>query len=214
MVQWVRLHAPNAGGPGSIPGQGTRSHTHAATKHATTKILRAATKTWCSQNKQINKYLKKYIYWKQSILCSLSPSRNIHGAWLCPSRQQGQGTAKPGSCPLRQRSPPNGWPRSRHPGGVRVARQGRAFLAEGPTAPVKQGHRWFRGSWRSGREGEGGERDQGHAGLCRLLTASSGAFPCASSRPGRVPCGVLFPPNTKHCSLYTVVSLQKDFLPW
>ena len=26
VVQWVRLHAPNAGGPGLIPGQGTRSH--------------------------------------------------------------------------------------------------------------------------------------------------------------------------------------------
>ena len=26
MVQWLRLHAPNTGGPGSIPGQGTRSH--------------------------------------------------------------------------------------------------------------------------------------------------------------------------------------------
>ncbi|TEA11773.1 hypothetical protein DBR06_SOUSAS6910273, partial [Sousa chinensis] len=26
VVQWVRLHTPNAGGPGSIPGQGTRSH--------------------------------------------------------------------------------------------------------------------------------------------------------------------------------------------
>ena len=25
MVQWVRLHAPSAGGPGSIPGRGTRS---------------------------------------------------------------------------------------------------------------------------------------------------------------------------------------------
>ena len=25
MVQWLRLHAPNAGGPGLIPGQGTRS---------------------------------------------------------------------------------------------------------------------------------------------------------------------------------------------
>ncbi|TEA37109.1 hypothetical protein DBR06_SOUSAS210279, partial [Sousa chinensis] len=23
--QWLRLHAPNAGGPGSIPSQGTRS---------------------------------------------------------------------------------------------------------------------------------------------------------------------------------------------
>ena len=26
MVQWLRLSAPNAGGPGSNPGQGTRSH--------------------------------------------------------------------------------------------------------------------------------------------------------------------------------------------
>ncbi|TEA29991.1 hypothetical protein DBR06_SOUSAS4510029 [Sousa chinensis] len=40
VVQWLRLRAPNAGGgPGSIPGQGTRSHVHAATKssHAATK---------------------------------------------------------------------------------------------------------------------------------------------------------------------------------
>ena len=39
VVQWVRLHAPNAEGPASIPGWGTRSHMHAATKspHATTK---------------------------------------------------------------------------------------------------------------------------------------------------------------------------------
>ena len=26
VVQWLRLHAPNAGGQGSIPGEGTRSH--------------------------------------------------------------------------------------------------------------------------------------------------------------------------------------------
>ena len=26
VVQWLRLCAPNAGGPGSLPGQGTRSH--------------------------------------------------------------------------------------------------------------------------------------------------------------------------------------------
>ncbi|TEA36862.1 hypothetical protein DBR06_SOUSAS44310005, partial [Sousa chinensis] len=39
VVQWIRLHAPNAGGTGLIPGQGTRSHMRAATKslHATTK---------------------------------------------------------------------------------------------------------------------------------------------------------------------------------
>ena len=35
----VKTPCPNAGGLGSIPGQGTRSHMHAATKspHATTK---------------------------------------------------------------------------------------------------------------------------------------------------------------------------------
>ncbi|TEA36160.1 hypothetical protein DBR06_SOUSAS11510078, partial [Sousa chinensis] len=39
VAQWLRLHAPNTGGLGLIPGQGTRSHMHAATKslHATTK---------------------------------------------------------------------------------------------------------------------------------------------------------------------------------
>ena len=31
----VRLSTPNAGGPGSIPGQGTRSRMHAATKKLT-----------------------------------------------------------------------------------------------------------------------------------------------------------------------------------
>ena len=39
VVQWLGLHSPNARGPGSIPGQGTRPHMHAATKslHAATK---------------------------------------------------------------------------------------------------------------------------------------------------------------------------------
>ena len=50
VVQWLRLHAPNARGLGSIPGQGTRSHMPQL------KILHAATKTQCSQ---INKYVKK-----------------------------------------------------------------------------------------------------------------------------------------------------------
>ena len=39
VAQWIRLRARNAGGPGSSPGQGTRSHMHVAAKglHATTK---------------------------------------------------------------------------------------------------------------------------------------------------------------------------------
>ena len=36
VTQWLRLRAPNAGGPGSIPGQGNRSHMHAATKTSAT----------------------------------------------------------------------------------------------------------------------------------------------------------------------------------
>ena len=45
VVQWLRLHAPNAGGLSSIPGQGTRSHMQATkSSHATAKILHAAVK--------------------------------------------------------------------------------------------------------------------------------------------------------------------------
>ena len=43
VVQWLRQHAPNAGGPGVIPGQRTRSHMPQL------KIPCAATKTWHSQ---------------------------------------------------------------------------------------------------------------------------------------------------------------------
>ena len=50
VVQWLRFHAPNAGDPGSIPGQGNRSHM------LQLKILHAATKT-C--HNQINKYVLK-----------------------------------------------------------------------------------------------------------------------------------------------------------
>ena len=43
VAQWLRLQAPNSGGLGSIPGQGTRSHL------SKLKIPHAATKTRCSQ---------------------------------------------------------------------------------------------------------------------------------------------------------------------
>ena len=56
-VHCLRLHAPNAGGPGSIPGQVTRSHMPQLSVHmpqlkilhAATKILHATTKTRHSQ---------------------------------------------------------------------------------------------------------------------------------------------------------------------
>ena len=50
VVRWLGLCAPNAGGLGSIPGQGTRSHM------LQLKILHATIKTRCSQ---INKFKKK-----------------------------------------------------------------------------------------------------------------------------------------------------------
>ena len=46
VVQWLRLHAANAGGPGSIPSQGTRAHRLQLRVHMLqVKILYAATKT-------------------------------------------------------------------------------------------------------------------------------------------------------------------------
>ena len=76
--QWLRTCSSNAGGPSSIPGQGTRSHMpqlrvdmtqlkllHALTErsHMTqlkAKILCATTKTWHRQiNNNKNKYLEK-----------------------------------------------------------------------------------------------------------------------------------------------------------
>ena len=45
VVQWVRLHAPNTGDPGLIPGRGTRS------RMPQQRIPHATTKTRRSQNK-------------------------------------------------------------------------------------------------------------------------------------------------------------------
>ena len=55
VVQWLRLHAPNTGGLGSIPSQGTRSYMlQLKILYAAMNILHAATKTHYSQiNKQI-----------------------------------------------------------------------------------------------------------------------------------------------------------------
>ena len=47
VVQWLRLHAPNEGGRGSIPGRGTGPHMPQL------KIPHVTTETWRSQ---INNY--------------------------------------------------------------------------------------------------------------------------------------------------------------
>ena len=51
VVQWLRLCTPNAGGPGSIPGGGTRSYMLQLRVHQPQQrmtIPRAVTKTWCN----------------------------------------------------------------------------------------------------------------------------------------------------------------------
>ena len=75
VVQW--LSAPIAGGPGLIPGQGTRSHMHATTKssHAATKSSHAATKTRSSQiNKSTN--IKKNKQTNPELLFKKNNKRN------------------------------------------------------------------------------------------------------------------------------------------
>ena len=60
VVQWVRLRAPNAGGLGVIPGQGTRSHVlQLGVCILQVKMLHAATKTWNSSINNIKVNIKK-----------------------------------------------------------------------------------------------------------------------------------------------------------
>ena len=59
VVQWLGLCAPNAWGPGSIPGQGTRSHA----PQQRSKIFCATTKTWHSQISEQMFREKKYEWW-------------------------------------------------------------------------------------------------------------------------------------------------------
>ena len=50
VVQWLRLHVPNAGGPASIPGQRT------IIPPAATKSLCAMTKTWRGQKNEQKRF--------------------------------------------------------------------------------------------------------------------------------------------------------------
>ena len=67
MFQWLRLHTPNAGGPGSIPGGGNKAR-WTKSSQAATKILRAVTrrqKILCAATKtqlsQTNKFLRRQL---------------------------------------------------------------------------------------------------------------------------------------------------------
>ena len=59
MVQWLRLCAPNAGSPGLISGQGTRSHMlQLRAQVPQLQIPRAATKAQCHQEIKVNIFRK------------------------------------------------------------------------------------------------------------------------------------------------------------
>ena len=74
VVQWLRIYAPNAGGPSSIPGQGTKSHM----LQRRLKILRATGETWCSQ-------ISKYIFFLSVNLQNLLG--NMALLWLVSSHK-------------------------------------------------------------------------------------------------------------------------------
>ena len=65
MVQWLRLWAPKAGGPSSIPGQETRSHMLQLRVHM--PYLRPSTA------KEINKYLNK-----RAVLLKKKKKNSLH----------------------------------------------------------------------------------------------------------------------------------------
>ena len=76
VVQWVKLPAPNSGGPSLIPGQGTRSHVpQLKILHAAMKIKdpRAATKIWHSQIKKE----KKKIFQRNKVILFLTVWRFV-----------------------------------------------------------------------------------------------------------------------------------------
>ena len=75
MVQWLRPCAPKAGGQGSMPGPGARSHLlqlRVQMPQLKCHILHAITKTQCSQ---INKYflIKSKIFKNLKICLTVSP---------------------------------------------------------------------------------------------------------------------------------------------
>ena len=63
VVQWLRLHAPNAGGPGSIPGQEIRYHTWQLSRGAAKK----KTRTRIGKHTHTHPVLVKYFQWPNNL---------------------------------------------------------------------------------------------------------------------------------------------------
>ena len=69
LVKWLRLHAPNAGGPGLIPDQGSRSHM-LQLRSGTVKLTTATKKVQfvCSvENKLLGEEVKTDISYESEI---------------------------------------------------------------------------------------------------------------------------------------------------
>ena len=84
MIQWLRLHDPNAGGQGSIPGQ--ISHATAKSSHTTAKnpachttdqrcCMHLCTKTWSSQ-------IHKQMFLKIVKLMSVHSHKSVLDAYI------------------------------------------------------------------------------------------------------------------------------------
>ena len=105
VVQWLRLCTPNAGGLGSIPGGGTRSHMLQLRVHQPQQrmtIPRAVTKTWCNR---INKLKKKEKETEKPAASQLVSSTEARPAEANRSPRPLLSTGQP--------SPAAGWPRAR-----------------------------------------------------------------------------------------------------
>ena len=72
VVQWLRLHAPDAGGLGLNPGQGTGSHMLQVRVHI------ATSKAWCSQ---INNSKKQQLWQARSAALELGCCCHLLSVW-------------------------------------------------------------------------------------------------------------------------------------
>ena len=97
VVLWLRLHAPNAGGPGLVPDRRTRSHTpqlkilHAAARRSSTPQLRLSTA------KSIKKKYSEHPWWLSWWQTCLPVQGDARDAGSIPEsrRSPGEGNGNP-----------------------------------------------------------------------------------------------------------------------
>ena len=92
VVQWLRLHTPNAGDPGSIPGQGTRCHMpqlsiympQIKVLHTTTGLAQPT-----ENNNNNNKNCKKFKAFHKGTFKEKMPPDYCHGHHCFPPAPRG-----------------------------------------------------------------------------------------------------------------------------